>query len=57
MFNIPYVVENKAYSRDWLVRGRMRVNLGVVTNEAVNTSMPIDSLPLSMSFNRNEADV
>lgn len=37
--NIPHVVENKAYSRDWMVRGRIRVNLHAVSDDTVNTSM------------------
>ena len=39
MFNIPYVVENKAYSRDWLVRGRLRLNLSGLADESLNSSM------------------
>ena len=38
-YNVPFVLENKAYSRDWLVRGRLRVNLSSVSDESVNTSM------------------
>jgi signal recognition particle subunit SEC65 len=37
--NIPYVVENKAYSRDWLIRGRLRLNLSSITDESLNSSM------------------
>ena len=38
-YSIPFVAENKASSRDWLTRGRLRVNLNAVANEALNTSM------------------
>ena len=38
-YGIPFVLENKAYSRDWLIRGRIRVNLNDVKDESVNTSM------------------
>ena len=38
-YNVPFVLENKAYSRDWLVRGRIRVNLTAVKDDTVNTSM------------------
>ena len=38
MMRVPYVVENKAYSRDWMVRGRVRVNLEAVTDQSINTS-------------------
>lgn len=38
-YSIPFVAENKAYSRDWLTRGRLRVNLNAVEEETVNTSM------------------
>jgi hypothetical protein len=38
MLNIPYVVENKAYSRDWMIRGRIRLNFAAVSDPSVNTS-------------------
>ena len=38
-YSIPFVAENKAYSRDWLTRGRLRVNLSSVSDESVDTSM------------------
>jgi signal recognition particle subunit SEC65 len=38
LLGIPYVIENKAYPRDWLIRGRVRVNLSVVSDESMNTS-------------------
>lgn len=41
-YNVPFIVENKAYSRDWLVRGRVRVNLMAVKDDSVNTSMLIE---------------
>ena len=40
-YGVPFVLENKAYSRDWLVRGRLRVNLGSVDNEEVNTKIKL----------------
>ena len=46
---IPYVVENKAYSRDWMIRGRIRVNLAAVTDDTLNTSMT-RLLPFSHFF-------
>ena len=54
-YNIPFVAENKAYSRDWMMRGRIRVNLTSVENESLNTSMSIFISP--ESINRNETIV
>ena len=39
VLGIPYVIENKAYPRDWLIRGRVRMNLSSVSDESMNTSM------------------
>ena len=39
VLNVPYVIENKAYPRDWLVRGRVRVNLSAISDDSMNTSM------------------
>lgn len=50
MLNIPYVVENKAYSRDWMIRGRIRLNFAAVSDPSVNTSTFID--PIRSSFFR-----
>lgn len=38
LLNAPYVIENKAYPRDWLVRGRIRVNIAEIPDKSVDTS-------------------
>ena len=47
MLYIPFVVENKAYPRDWMSRGRIRVKLSGLA-ETVNTKMKLMSKMGSM---------
>jgi len=43
LLSVPYVVENKAYPRDWLVRGRIRVNLAGISDNSFDTSTSYNS--------------
>lgn len=49
-YNVPFIIENKAYSRDWLVRGRIRVNLTAVKDDSVNTSTLFEFHDLRLIF-------
>lgn len=39
-FKLPVEIENKAYSRDWMIRGRLRVELFKEDGTPVNPEVP-----------------